>query len=47
VILVVDVLSGLGAGRLIYLGTATLPPAVLAGFGAVGACLVALHQLVE
>jgi hypothetical protein len=47
VILIVAVLFGLGAGWLTYLGSPHAASAVLAGIGALGACLVGLHQLVE
>jgi hypothetical protein len=47
VILIVATLVGLGAGWLTYLGSPHPAAAVLAGFGAFGACLVGLHQLVE
>jgi hypothetical protein len=47
VILIAAALFGLGAGWLTYLGSPHPAAAVLAGFGAFGACLVGLHQLVE
>ena len=46
-ILTVSVLVGLGIGSLTYAGNRNLADAVLAGGTASGACLVAMHQLVE